>query len=526
MSFPRMRALLLATALTLPGLAAQAQDLIIATKSGPASMDPHFTATAANAEAAKQIFDTLVKSGNDLSLQPGLATEWKAIDQTTWEFKLREGVKFHDGSDFTAEDVKFSIERVPSVTGPNPTTIYTRRISGIEIADPLTIRLTTNGPAPNLPNDMIRMFIVSHKAAAGLSTPDAASAAFNSGAAAIGTGPYKFVKWAPTEDLILERFDGYWGGAEPWAKVTRKEISNDAARVAQLKAGAVDIISKVPATDIAVLEADSNLSLTPVDNVYITYMEFDFREDPPQVFDNSGNKMPENPMRDPRVREAFDLALDRESIVEFALEGQGAVPTQMVSSSIFGYNPEIQPAAYDVARAKELLAEAGYPDGFRVTLSYATDRLPVEIGPTVAQMLASIGITADVNGVPAAVFNPARTRGEYSLYMASWGTLTGEANYTLSSLMHSNAPEKGLGAFNVRGYVNPEMDKLIEDAAVEMDEEKRRALLAAANMLVATDRPDLPLVVNQSVWAMKKDKVTLTPRVDDETLAMDVRPAQ
>lgn len=526
MTFSRLRAVLLATALALPGLSVSAQDLIIASKSGPASMDPHFTATAANAEATKQIYDSLVRSGNDLSLQPGLATEWKALDDTTWEFKLREGVKFHDGSDFTAEDVKFSIERIPSVTGPNPTTIYVRRIAEVEIVDPYTVRLKTNGPAPTLPNDMIRLFIVSHNAAAGLNNADEASAAFNSGKAAIGTGPYKFVQWAPTEDLVLERFDDYWGGAEPWAKVIRKEISNDAARVAQLKAGAVDIISKVPATDIATLEADSNIALTPVENIYITYMEFDFREDSPQVWDKAGNKLAVNPLRDPRVREAFDLALDRETIVEFALEGLGAVPTQMVTESIFGYNPSLEPAAYDVAKAKALLAEAGYPDGFKVQLSYATDRLPVEMGPTVAQMLASIGIDVEVNGVPAAVFNPARTRGEYSLYMASWGTVTGEASYTLSSLMHTNDPEKGLGAFNVRGYSNPEMDKLIQEAGVEMDVEKRRELLEAAAALAATERPNLGLVVNKSVWAMKKDKVTLNPRVDEETLAVDIKPVK
>ena len=144
---PKLRALLLATALAAP-IPALADDLVIATKSGPASMDPHFTATSANAEATKQIFDTLLKSGNDLQIEPQLATEWKAIDDTTWEFTLREGVKFHDGSDFTAEDVKFSIERIPNVTGPNPTTVYVRNVAGTEIVDPHTIRIKTHGPAP------------------------------------------------------------------------------------------------------------------------------------------------------------------------------------------------------------------------------------------------------------------------------------------------------------------------------------------------------------------------------------------
>jgi len=173
-----------------------------------------------------------------------------------------------------------------------------------------------------------------------------------------------------------------------------------------------------------------------------------------------------------------------------------------------------------------LLAEAGFPDGFKVALNYANDRMPTELGPTVAQLLASIDVTVDVQGVPAAVFNPAKTRGEYSLYMASWGTLTGESNYMLSSLMHSNDKEKSLGAFNVRGYSNPEMDKLIQAAEVEMNEDKRRALLEAANLLSATDRPDLPLAVNVSAWGAKADKIDYTPRSDEDTLAMDVKPKQ
>ncbi len=521
-----LNALLLSSTLLFTAGYATAADLTMAIKGGPASMDPHFTATAANAEATKHVFDTLIRSGDNLELEPSLALSWEPLDETTWEFKLRDGVKFHDGSDFTAEDVKFSIERIPHVTGPNPATIFVRRVESVEVVDPLTVRVKTNGAAPTLPNDFIRLFVVSHKAAADFSTQETAAEGFNSGKATIGTGPYKFVSWAPTQDMVVERFDDYWDGAQPWDRVIRKEIPNDAARVAQLKAGQVDVISKVPASDVSVLEQDSSLEVVKNESIYINYLEFDFREDSPQVFDKSGKKLDKNPFLDPRVREAFDLALDRETIVEFALEGMAAVPTQLVTSNIFGYDENLKEPVYDVKRAKELLTEAGYPDGFKVVLSYSNDRNPTELGPTIAQMLASIGVTAEVNGVPSAVFNPAKTRGEYSMYMASWGTLTGESNYMLSSLMHSNEPEKSLGAFNVRGYKNPEMDKLIEDAAAAMDTDERRELLQKANDLVATDRPDLPLAIQLSAWAVKKDKVKLTPRADEDTLAMNIKPVE
>lgn len=510
-----------------PAAGAQAQTLTIGVRAGPESIDPHFTATGTHAEALKHVFDTLTWSGDGLEIEPRLAESWKAIDATTWEFKLRKGVKFHDGSDFTAEDVKFSIERIPVVTGPNPLTIYVRRVQATEIVDPHTIRIKTDGPAPNLPNDFIRLFIVSHKAAAGL-TKDTANEAFNSGKAAIGTGPYKFVSWTPKEQLVLDRFDGFWGPKEPWARHVRKEIPNDAARVAQLKAGQVDLIVRVPASDVPTLKQDPRLSVVTVDTVYVFNMELDMRDKTPQVAAKDGSPLDRNPMQDPRVREAIDLAIDRNALAEIAMEGLGKAQNQLVTPSIFGYSKKLPPRKYDPAAAKRLLAEAGYPNGFKVTFSFTSDRLPGDrqVGTSVAQMLAAIGIDAQANAQPAAVFFPARTRGDFSMSMSGWGTLTGEAHYTLSSVVHSNDKEKKFGAFNVTGYKNPVMDKLIQDAAVEMDEAKRRALLEQANELVAVDRPRLPLVAVGSAWAMQKAKVKITPRVDEDTLAMNIRPAQ
>ena len=184
----------------------RAQTLTIGVRAGPESMDPDYTGAGNHAEAMKHIFDTLVWAGDQLQLEPGLAESWRPIDNTTWEFKLRHGVKFHDGSDFTAEDVKFSIERMPIASGPNPTTVYVKRVKEIRIIDPFTIHIVTDGPAPNLPNDFVRLFIVSHIAAAGL-TRDNHNEAFNSGRAAIGTGPFRLVSWTPHDQLVLERFD-------------------------------------------------------------------------------------------------------------------------------------------------------------------------------------------------------------------------------------------------------------------------------------------------------------------------------
>jgi peptide/nickel transport system substrate-binding protein len=521
-----------ATALTTPmalvfaGPAA-AQTLTIGVRGGPDSIDPHFTASGTHAEALKHVFDTLTWSGDGLEIEPRLAESWKVIDATTWEFKLRKGVKFHDGSDFTAADVKFSIERIPTVSGPNPTTIYVRRVKETKIIDDHTVNIVTDGPAPILPNDFIRLFIVSSKAAAGL-TKESANEAFNSGKAAIGTGPYKYVSWQPKGDLVLDRHDGFWGTKEPWARHVRKEIANDAARVAQLKAGQLDLITRVPATDVAALKTDSKLTVQTIDTVYVFNAELDMREKALSTTAKDGSPLDRNPFLDLRVRQAIDLAIDRKALAEIAMEGLGVPVNQLVTPSIFGFNKALPPRAFDPAAAKKLLAEAGYPNGFRTQFSFTADRLPGDrqVGTGIAQMLAAIGIDVQANAQPAAVFFPARTRGEYSFSMSGWGTLTGEAHYTLSSLAHSNDKDRRMGAFNVLGYKNAEMDKLLQDAAIEMDEAKRSKLLQDANALVDKDKQRLPLVAVGSAWAMQKGKVTIKARVDEDTLAMNIKPAR
>jgi peptide/nickel transport system substrate-binding protein len=311
--------------------------------------------------------------------------------------------------------------------------------------------------------------------------------------------------------------------------VVRTEIPNDAARVAQLKAGQVDMIVRVPASDVPTLSRDPKLSIVTADTVYVFNIEFDLREKTAQVSAKDGSPLAANPFRDPRVREAITLGIDRKALAEVSMEGLGKPVTQMVTANIFGHDkslPELRP---DLARARQLMAEAGFPNGFKVTFNFTNDRLPGDaaVGTAVAQMLARIGLDVQANGQPGAVMFPARTRGDLSMLMSGWGTLTGEAHYTLSSLGHSNDPQRRMGAFNWRGYKNERLDKVLQDAAVEMDEGKRRALLEEANRIFMADRPSLPLVAVSSAWAVVKDKVAMPkPRADEDTLAYDIVPAK
>jgi peptide/nickel transport system substrate-binding protein len=505
-----------------------AQTLTIGVRAGPESVDPHFTALGSHVETLKQVFDTLVWADEKLQLRPRLAESWTAINENTWEFKLRRGVKFHDGSDFTAEDVRFSIERIPLVTGTNPTTVYIRRVAGVTVVDPHTIRITTNGPAPTLPFDFNRLFIVSHRAAAGL-TRETAPAAFNSGRAAIGTGPYRFVSWTPREDFVIERFDDHWGGREPWQRVVRREIPNDAARVAQLRAGQLDMITRVPAGDIAALERDRNMRISRQETVYVFNLELDQREQTPQVTMKDGSRPATNPFRDRRVREAVSLAIDRRAIAEVALEGMGSVVSQMVTPGIFGFNPRLPPLPTNVERARQLLAEAGYPNGFRFTLSFSVGRLPgdQQIGAALPQMLARVGLEVTGNGLPIAPLVSARQRGELSATMAGWGTITGESHYTLAALGGTNTPAQGLGIFNWRGHSNAEFDRLMIAAGVELNDERRSAMLQQGNEMFIREVMTVPIVAITSAWAVRADRAEIIrTRTDEETFSMDVRPVR
>jgi len=522
-----------ALALILAGLAsaagsAHAQDgtLVMGVRGGPESLDPHYSALGSHAEAAKHIYDTLVWSGDDLQIEPGLATSWEVVDDTTWEFKLREGVKFHDGSDFDAEDVKFSIERIPLVSGPTTTTIYVRRVADVEVIDPLTVRIKTDGPAATLPYDFVRLFIVSSEAAADYSTPETANEGFNGGPAAVGTGPYKLVSWEPKGDLVLERYDEYWRGKGPWAEVIRKEMPNDSSRLAALKAGQVDVINYVSSIDYLALQRDASVEAVVGDSVYVMNLQLDQRDEPPGVRAIDGGALESNPLQDPSVREAIDLAIDRETRVQVVLEGLGKPANQMMPPGFFGSNASIAMPEHDPAKARELLAEAGYPDGFEIDLYCTSDRLPGDgaICQGLGQMLSQVGIRTNVNAISKTVYFPAQGRLEYSVFMNGWGTLTGEASYTLGSLAHSNDPELKLGAYNRVDYANDDVDRLLQEGATELDDDKRRALYEEAMAKTMADKVYISLVQLQTVWAAKANTVTFAPRFDEDTLAFFIQP--
>jgi peptide/nickel transport system substrate-binding protein len=504
--------------------AAEAVDMKIAVAADITSMDPHFYNLFPNNNMAEHIFDKLVRMDPDSKMIPGLALSWKPLDATTWEFKLRKGAKFHDGSEVTAEDVAFSIDRVAQIpNSPGPFVAYTKAIIGKEIVDPYTIRFKYAAPYPLAPNDLSTVYIVSKKIATGATTED-----FNSGKVTVGSGPYKFGKYVSGDYVELVRNENYWGEKPLYEKVTFKIIKNSAARVAALLSGDVEAIEQPPTADLTRIKNDPKFTVTSKISHRVIYFNFDhLARSSPFITGKDGKPLDKNPLLDPRVRRAISKAINRPAIAERVMEGQAVPAGQLVSEKLFGNVPGLKADAYDPEGAKKLLAAAGYPDGFNITIHgpagrYVNDEAIVQ---AVAQMLTRVGIVSKVETAPMAPFSARAAKQEFSLHMVGWGASTGEASSPLRSLLATFNRDKGLGAVNWGRYSNPKVDYLIEQALQQVDDENRSVMLQNATKLAMEDLGIMPIHFQSTIWAMKKN-VSYIPRTDEYTLAFQFRPVK
>jgi len=514
-------AVVLAVALATP---VAAQELKIAVAADVTSIDPHFFNLFPNNNIAEHIFDKLVQMDADSRMIPGLATTWKTVDATTWEFKLRKGVKFHDGSELTAEDVAYSIDRVAQIpNSPGPFVAYTKAIVQKQIVDPYTIRFKTAAPHPLMPNDLSTIYIVSKKAATGLSTED-----FNSGKATVGSGRFKFVRYVNGDRVELARNDAYWGDKVPYEKVTFRIIKNEASRVAALLSGDVDAIEQPPIADLPRLKADPKFTITSKISHRVIYYNFDHLErSSPFVTGKDGKPLAKNPFLDLRVRKAISKAINRPAIAERVMEGQATPAGQLVSEKLFGNVPGMKAEAYDPEGAKKLLAEAGYPDGFNLTIHGPSGRYvnDEKIVQAVAQMLTRVGIVSKVETAPMGPYSARASKQEFSFDMVGWGASTGEASSPLRSLLATSNRDTGMGAVNWGRYSNPKVDYLIAQALQQVDDENRRTMLQQATKLAMEDLGLMPIHFQFTIWATTK-KVQYVPRTDEYTLAFQFKPAK
>jgi len=510
--------------LTGAGSTARAQDLTIAVQGAITSIDPHFHALAPNANVGAHIFDRLVHQDESQRLIPGLATAWKTVDDLTWEFTLRRGVKFHDGSDFDAHDVVATYKRVPWVpNSPSSYTGFVRPIVETVIVDPFTLRLKTAAPAPLLPTMLSAVNIVSRKAV------EAPTAEFNAGRAAIGTGPFRFAEFVPNDRVVLSRNDAYWGDKAAWTKVTLKLISNNSARTAALLAGDVQMIEAVPSPDLQRLRANPQVTLHRKTSNRVIYIAFDqARDQTPFGTDKAGALLPNNPFKDVRVRQAISKAINRPGIVDRVFEGDAIAAGGLLPEGAFGASPKLKADALDQEGARALLAAAGYPNGFAMTLHGPNDRYPNDerVLQAIGPMLSRIGIDTKVVTLPWATYasQASAPTHAFSAMLFGWGSNTGETSDSLRALLATPSREKGMGASNRGRYANARVDSTLETALATVDDVRREALLFEASEMALGEAGIVPLYYQVNTWATRRG-VTYAPRQDEYSLALFVRPA-
>ena len=452
-----------------------------------------------------------------------MAVSWKPLNDITWEFKLRKNVRWHDGSPFTADDVAFTLKRVPNVpNSPSSFATFTKPIIEVKVIDAHTIIFKTATPHGLLPSDLSQVLIVSKASGEKATTDD-----YNSGRAAIGTGAYKFVEYAANQRVVVKANYGYWRGEEPWDKITFKILVNPAARVAALLSGDVEMIETVPTADIAKLEKDKKFALSNKVSNRVIYVHLNQHQDKAPVFltDKSGKPLDKNPLKDVRVRRALSMAINRDAIVSRVMEGRAVAASQLLADQFFGTSRKLKPAKYDPDGAKKLLAEAGYANGFAITIHGPNNRYinDAAIAQTIAQFYAKIGLDVKVETMPSSVYFTRATKLEFSYMILGWGTESGEQGSALRSLLATYDPVKGMGVTNRGRYSNPAFDKALDEALVMMDEKKREAMIQAAAEMVMSDVGLIPLHYEVSTWATTKT-LKFTPRTDQYSLAMSLKP--
>lgn len=445
------------------------------------------------------MFNYLFKRDANQNIQPELVEEYEIIDDTTWQFKLKEGITFHNGDPLTAEDVKFTLERVATDSSLREHPNY-KQILEVNVLDEYTFQIITDGPQPALLNRLARIgsgilpknYIESEGWETFLKQP-------------IGTGPFQFVEWVRDDRIVFEPYENYWGGkVEEWDQLEFRVIPESSTRVAELLTGGVDIAVNIPPVEWDRVNNNDGTHMISSDSNRVIMLT---------VRQSEGY-----PTSDPRVVEAIDLAIDNKILTEYVLGGAGTPTRTRITPGNFGANEELfNTYVYDVERAKELLAEAGYPDGFELTFHaphgrYLQDR---EVAEMIAGMLAEVGITANIEFMEWSNFVEMRnSKTNKDLYLIGFGNSMFDADLAVD-LYRS---ERAAGETD---YNNPEVDELIAAARVNMDTEERAQQYMRIQEIIAEERPHIYLYLEKSNYGVN-DAIQFNPRVDEMLIASEI----
>lgn len=437
-------------------------EIIIGVQQDATSLDPH----AQNEIAAGKIMRLLYNRLTYVNLESGeiegdLAESWEQVSDTEFKFKLHEGVKFHDGSDLTSKDVKFSLERARESARVKS---YLADLGEIIIEDDYNITLTTKAPSAvfltNLAHNGISII------------PEGSGDDF--GDNPIGTGPYKLVEHIPSDRIVIERFDDYFAGPTKTERFILRVIPEPSARVIALETGEIDIAEDIDPIDVEKVEQNKNLTLLQTPSVGMEYFGFNFNKSP---YENL------------LVRQAFAHAINKQAIVDAVLNGQGVPAKTVVGTGVPGFYDGMEGFEYNPEKAKELLTEAGYPDGFDTTV-YITGSDRVLTAQLIQSDLAEIGVNLEIEQFESSALFDAVNNGRQTTYILTWSNSTGDCHNSIFPVFHSS----NHGATGNRmWYTNEKVDELIEEAVKEFDNDKRMELYKEVQELVVNDAPWIPL---------------------------------
>jgi peptide/nickel transport system substrate-binding protein len=484
---------------------AVAKTLRLASAADPQSLDPHSLALLYHSRVVTQIYEGLVGRGRDFQLEPSLATAWRMVNPTIWRFTLRPDVRFHDGAPFTADDAVFSIERALAKNSQRANQM--RGITGARKVDTLTIDVLTAAPDAVLPEKLWLVAMMSKPWAAkhNVLLPQDYNGKQETYAVrnTNGTGPFVLVRYETDVRLSLKANPAWWGRGTPLGggnleEVVFNVISSDATRLAALASNQVDFVFDPPFQDLPRLKADKGLKVSETTDIGTQYLAFDqHRAELP-----GSGLTGRNPFKDVRVRRAIQLAIDTDLIVRQVLRGEGTTTGSFISPLVAGALPEFEKRPpHDPAAARALLKEAGYEQGFAVTLDCVNITFRAAVCQAIAAMLDKVGIKVAFQPSPTATFFPKLTQATGSFMEFGWSPGTDAWNI-FQSLVRTN---DGLsaGAFNGGRYSNPKLDALIDAIRVEPDLGQRQKLIGDALRLMNTELPMLPLYRRHHNWVMR-----------------------
>lgn len=513
---------------------AAAQTLRIGMAAETTAADPHNYAAAPNSTFRDHVFEGLTALDARLRPKPALATAWSRRDDLTWVFELRQGVTFHNGQAFTAEDVVFSYCRVlnneAEVVGSFSREI--RRIAAMAVETPHRLVIRTAEPEPLLLSDLSSVAIIPRGSRTGLTyTPDGCGregpwpsvGEFNEGRAAIGTGPFRLRSYDRSSGIVLARNDAYWGDKPHWAEVRLRPVTNAGPRLAGLLAGDLDVIEAPATADVPRIRQNQAFALAVSPTTRLIFLQMDQRENAPFVQGPGGT----NPLRDARVRQALSLAIDRRAIAERVMDGLATPAGQLLPEGMRGTVPGAGVLPYDAARARTLLAEAGVASGFSFTLHATNNRYvnDARVAQALAQFFQRVGVTVAVDAMPSNVFFPRRGRKEFSVPMGGWAASAEETQLFLRAWITTTDRERGFGMSNYGEFSDAEIDRLARTAFATMDEADRERLMEQASRLVIERLPVIPIHFENAAWAFRRG-IAFEGRMDQTTPAAEIRPAR